>query len=169
MPDDTRMNTLLAELTALLDRHNATIGVEAGKAVITLWTEDGEECDWADLAHGPLDVYPDGPRAIPPEWAKPRAAENQWVRYLRNSDETTVWGRVDRVYDAQDSEGSKTYGGASIFDNAQLRGEPFAYRLTLSDEDAARVGHPVVIAGSRIVAVDNYGPKPEVEAGGDDA
>ena len=72
--------------------------------------------------------------------------------YVRNSDGTTVWGLVMRVYDAEDVEGSRTYGGSSIFDNAQLREAPYAYTLQLRPMDSNRINHPVTIAHHRVLS-----------------
>ena len=83
--------------------------------------------------------------------------------YIRNTDGTTVWGVVMRVYDAEDVEGTKTTGGASVFDNAQLREAPYAYTLQLTPVDRNRIGHPVTVAHGRVRAGDLWGERKPLE------
>lgn len=66
------------------------------------------------------------------------------VEYTRRSDGTTVQGDVMDVY---------ARGLVPHLFHSQLAEEDVAYRLVLSVEDAARIGHPVTIGHSRLSAV----------------
>lgn len=66
------------------------------------------------------------------------------VEYTRRSDGTTVRGDVMDVH-ARDLV-------PHLF-HSQLAEEDVAYRLVLSAEDAARIGHPVTIGHSRLNGV----------------
>lgn len=70
--------------------------------------------------------------------------------YVRNSDKTTVTGIVQHVFVR--GYDTTTTGGADVFDNAQLRDETVAYTLHLSADDSERIGHPVTLGASRVVA-----------------
>ena len=71
--------------------------------------------------------------------------------YVRNSDETTVTGIVQHVF-VRGYDNTTTTGGADVFDNAQLRDETVAYTLYLSADESERIGHPVTLGESRVVA-----------------
>lgn len=71
--------------------------------------------------------------------------------YVRNSDKTTVTGIVQHVF-MRGYHNTTTTGGADVFDNAQLRGETVAYTLYLSADESERIGHPVTLGESRVVA-----------------
>jgi hypothetical protein len=77
---------------------------------------------------------------------------NTLVSYTRHCDGTTVTGHIRNVYDAHDAPSG--VGVMGMFDTASLKGERWAYRLELGEEDAARVGHPVTVGHSRVRLVD---------------
>jgi hypothetical protein len=71
------------------------------------------------------------------------------VSYVRNTDGTTVTGKVKHVHDRLSLPGQSSvlFGFWSL---PAYKKEYFAYRLRLDEKEAERVGHPVTIGHSRI-------------------
>ncbi len=78
------------------------------------------------------------------ETKKPRAGDR--VCYSRHTDGTEVKGTIAAVYERDHN--------SNLFRNSQLEEEQTAYRLSLSSEDAARIGHPVTVGASRCALIE---------------